>query len=66
MYNEKYSIVHWRADAGPIKAVFRSSIPPSTKQSYQMLTPLTKLSGSMHVWQTHIDQLLKKKTSKKL
>ena len=40
----------WRADDGPVKAVFRSSIPRSTKKRYQNLVgpPLTKLSGSAH------------------
>ena len=42
----------WRADDGPIKAVFGSSIPPSTnkkkKKKKKIGPPLTKLSGSAH------------------
>ena len=44
----------WRADDGPFKAVFGSSIPSPKKKKkkkkkrYQIWTPLTKLSGSAH------------------
>ena len=44
----------WRANDGPFIAVFRSSIPSSTKKKTQKNVikfgpPLTKLSGSAHV-----------------
>ena len=42
----------WRANDGPLKAVFGSYIPSSTKKRKKNVikfgTPLTKLSGSMH------------------
>ena len=41
----------WRADDGPIKAVFGSSIPQLTKKNViRVGPPLTKLSGSAHAF----------------
>ena len=47
-------VFRWRANDGPIKAVFGSSIPPSSKKNTDKKNvikfgpPLTKLSGSPH------------------
>ena len=41
----------WRAVYGPLIVAFGSSLPSSTKKSVVKVgLPLTKLSGSAHVW----------------
>ena len=40
--------LRWRVDDGPLIVVSESYLPSSNKEKRQSLTPLTKLSGSVH------------------
>ena len=50
-------VISWRANDGPLKVVFGSSLPSLTKKEIMIIIknvvkvgpPLTKLSGSAHV-----------------